>query len=306
MAFEYTKAHPMLGTYQTSNRPVAARFNRRAPRRIGQRGVTLIELMVGITIGLMVIAVSMGALMVSRGVSGSVSDASNIQQQAAYVMRSIGQQLRQAGSLYVNTTPVTGAVATDPLTAVAFETDANSPTGISFEQAKTILGDTTTGAPTVTYRRYKDPVFAAATPQSSARNCLGGPSDDGPSVDEAITSTFQLSGIQLECGGNGAAAQAIIQNAAEFQITYLEQVLTPTGSAIKPVKAATVTNWRAVQGVEVCLVLYGTEAIDMPSPSNYKDCSNTDVDMTALAGPRRNRMHMVFRNVFQLRSQGLI
>ena len=45
-----------------------------------QRGVTLIELMVGIAIGLLTIAVAMGALMVSRGVSGTVSDASEIQQ----------------------------------------------------------------------------------------------------------------------------------------------------------------------------------------------------------------------------------
>ncbi|MFO1265272.1 MAG: prepilin-type N-terminal cleavage/methylation domain-containing protein, partial [Rhodoferax sp.] len=40
------------------------------PTPTSQRGVTLIELMVGIAIGLLVIAVAMGALMVSRGVSG--------------------------------------------------------------------------------------------------------------------------------------------------------------------------------------------------------------------------------------------
>ena len=58
-----------------------------------QRGVTLIELMVGITIGLLTVAVAMGALMVSRGISGTVNDASNIQQQAAYAMRVIGLQV---------------------------------------------------------------------------------------------------------------------------------------------------------------------------------------------------------------------
>ena len=67
-----------------------------------QSGVTLIELMVGIAIGLMVVAVAMGALMVSRSVSGTVSDASDIQQQAAYAMRVIGAQVRQAGSLRIN------------------------------------------------------------------------------------------------------------------------------------------------------------------------------------------------------------
>ena len=51
------------------------------PRK--QQGLTLVELMVGIAIGLLVIAVAMGSLMVSRGISGTVSDASAIQQQAA-------------------------------------------------------------------------------------------------------------------------------------------------------------------------------------------------------------------------------
>ena len=64
-----------------------------------QRGVTLIELMVGVAIGLLVVAVAMSALMVSRGVSGTVSDESGLQQQAAYAMRLMAKQMRQAGSL---------------------------------------------------------------------------------------------------------------------------------------------------------------------------------------------------------------
>ncbi len=64
-----------------------------------QRGATLIELLVGITIGLLTIAVATGALMVSRGISGTVTDASQLQQQASYAFRVFGQQLRQAGSM---------------------------------------------------------------------------------------------------------------------------------------------------------------------------------------------------------------
>jgi type IV pilus assembly protein PilW len=44
----------------------------------------------------------------------------------------------------------------------------------------------------------------------------------------------------------------------------------------------------------------------MPAGSSYLDCDGaTSVNMTTLTGARANRMHMVFRNVFQLRSQGL-
>ena len=67
--------------------------------------------MIGLTIGLIVIGVAMGALLISRGVSGTVSDASGIQQQASYAMRVIGTQLRQAGSLRLNLSPNTSASA---------------------------------------------------------------------------------------------------------------------------------------------------------------------------------------------------
>ena len=85
---------------------VQKRLNSQAAH--GQRGLSLLELMVGIAIGLLVVAVAMSALMVSRGVSGTVSDASTIQQQAAYAMRSIGMQLRQSGSLFLNFSPNPG------------------------------------------------------------------------------------------------------------------------------------------------------------------------------------------------------
>ena len=70
-----------------------------------QQGVTLLEMLVGLIIGLLVVAVAMGALMVSRSVTGTVSDASGIQQQGSHILRVVGSQLRQAGSLYLNPNP---------------------------------------------------------------------------------------------------------------------------------------------------------------------------------------------------------
>lgn len=89
---------------------------------VSQKGVTLVELMVGIAIGLLVISVAVGALMVSRNISGTVSDATGIQQQAAYAMRVIGQQVRQAGSLRLNLDPLNSG--DDYLIPVALETIA--------------------------------------------------------------------------------------------------------------------------------------------------------------------------------------
>lgn len=288
-------------------RPHGPSAKRSSPRRHSQQGVTLIELMIGIAIGLLVVAVAMAALMVSRGVSGTVSDASGIQQQAGHAMRVMGMQLRQAGSLYLNlnTTHATGEnIDTAP---VGFETKVAGADMEEFDPANHTISGTDT-ALTVAYRRYTEPVFGSAVEESLARNCVGGA---GAATHQRLESAFELDGTVLRCLGNGnTPAQPIVQNVANFQVRYLLQDTTSTlGSpTLRYVTAADADdNWHRVQAVEVCLVLYGDEPIDMPAGSSYTDCDGTTtVDMTTLTGARAKRMHLPFRNVFQLRSQGLV
>ncbi|EER61839.1 conserved hypothetical protein [Acidovorax delafieldii 2AN] len=281
-----------------------------------QRGVTLIELMVGLFIGLLVVAVAMGALMVSRGVSGTVSDASGIQQQGAYILRVIGQQLRQTGSLYLNPDPA-GVASTDVLSPVAFEIKANALSGgNSFDQQDTFVG--TGDSVTIGFRRYQDNVFFADNATSTsigtdflARNCVGAPGDG--STDQRVESIFTFSGDVLRCQGNDVVnPQPVAQNVAQFQVTYMVQTTDATGTQVQYKKGSAMPTasvdpeWRRVQGAQVCLVLYGSEPIDMPAGSSYSDCDGTSVDMTTLTGMRKNRMHLLFRSTFQLRSQGLL
>ena len=278
--------------------------------------------MIGLTIGLIVIGVAMGALLISRGVSGTVSDASGIQQQASYAMRVIGTQLRQAGSLRLNLSPNTSASAAAAaasgvggdayLTEVAFETLAPATGGTAFDPASDTITGTNTSL-TTGYRRYKEPVYSASAEESLVRNCLGGPAEANKDQKVESVFTFNASTNELRCSGNGMAAQPILQNVANFQVRYLLQnntTMTSTGSLMRNVAAADVSNWSQVQAVEVCLVLYGNEPIDMAgldaSATTYTDCDGTtSVNMATLTGGRARRMHLLFRNVFQLRSQGL-
>lgn len=261
--------------------------------------------MVGITIGLLVVAVATAALMVSRSVTGTVSDASQIQQQGAYAMRVIGNQVRQAGSLYLNPDPGGTGTSTSATSPVAFETDTSGNSkGNDFSQSKT-LAASGNAAMSTAYRRYTEPLFISASEESLARNCIGLPGKT--SKDRSVESLFELQNNNLVCSGNGQTRQPIIQNVAELQFDYLEQVNNASGTTILRRKAAAVASWRSVQGVEVCMVLYGTEPIDMPADSSYTACDGTTkIKMADLAGERKNRMHLVLRNTFQLRSQGLL
>ena len=256
-----------------------------------QAGLTLIELMIGLAVGLLVVAVATVSLLGSRSVTGAVSDISGIQQQAAYVMRTFGTQLRQAGSLYLDL-GLDADGEGEITSATAFQLRGNN------EQA--INEDEGTGAVTIRFTGYEEPTFANAGPIS--RNCLGAPGSIPAGTTASIESIFTLNGTDLRCND-----QPIAQNVATFQVRYLLQSNDAANPTMQYTNAAGVgRNWNRVQGVEVCLVLFGTERIDLPEGASYTGCDGNDVDITALTGDRTNRMHYVFRNVFQLRSQGLI
>ncbi|WP_027016849.1 PilW family protein [Comamonas composti] len=275
-----------------------------------QTGVTLLELMVGIAIGLLIVAVAMGALIGSRSVSGTVSDVSGIQQQAAYAMRVIGQQLRQTGSLRLNLNPSGAPADSSSLIPVGFE--ALIPLDGASKATVIPLVHTTNGF-TTNYSRYKESAFSNTSGTSFARNCLGGPKDS--ESDTLLESIFQFSNGQLKCGGNGESPQPMVSNVADFQVSYLQQDNTTRGETrIKYIRTAaeksalqsTTDGMLKVQAVEVCLLLYGDELMDLPADGTYTDCSGASQKYASLTGTRARRMHLAFRSVFQLRSQGLI
>ena len=254
-----------------------------------QVGLTLIELMIGLAVGLLVVAVATVSLLGSRSVTGAVSDISGIQQQAAYVMRTFGTQLRQAGSLYLDL-GLDADGKGEITSATAFQLRGSTDTAIAENN----------GSVTIRFTGYEEPTFANAGPIS--RNCLGAPGSIPAGTTASIESIFTLNGTDLRCND-----QPIAQNVAAFQVRYLLQGTDQDDPTMLYTNSAGVADWNRVQGVEVCLVLFGTERIDLPEGASYTGCDgSTAVNITTLAAPRTNRMHYVFRNVFQLRSQGLI
>lgn len=269
--------------------------------RSAQAGVTLIELLVGLAIGLMTIAVALGALLVSRGVSGTVSDASQLQQQGAYALRVIGMQLRQAGAVRLNLAFAKGAgtasapLVIDPADPVAFE-------GV-FDRGTNALKTDTSSPLQVGYQNYTEKVsFDSNAEQSLLADCQG--KKPSATVIQSNFSLVKASGAatgDLQCAGSDGTAQTLISNVADFQVRYVLQTLDATGARMNRVAAAGVgANWPSVVAVEVCLELVGEENIDTAG-ATYRRCDwVSGQDETAMG----NRMRMVFRNTFQLRTQG--
>lgn len=264
--------------------------------RTSQSGVTLLELLVGLAIGLMTIAVALGALLISRGVSGTVSDASQLQQQGAYALRVAGRQLRQAGAIRLNMAfGAAAGAAEDPAQPVAFETTFNRST-------RTLQNDTTY-ALRVGYQNYTETVSTATTAQALLSDCLGRSSTTAA----VVQSDFRLQRAtgaatgDLLCRGTDGSEEVLIGNVADFRVTYLVQTLPADGVGattmrrIAPAAMAT-ADWASVVAVDICLELAGDENIDTAG-ATYRNCAQSDVSLG-------NRMHVVLRNTFQLRSQG--
>lgn len=274
-------------------------------------GFTLIELMVGIAIGLLVVAVAMGALMASRSITSTVSDTGQLQQQASFAFRVFGQQIRQAGSIRLNL--AANKAAGDPINAedvvafspenVLYSADPNVVPSTPIVQGKDNPG-TGEFKLSVAYQNYTEPNFPSGANVSTFRDCLG--NQPSPTM---IQSQFVLDNNQLFCAGSDGVRQPLIRNVADFQVRYLTQTDALTGiPKINRLDAATASaNWNQVFGVEICLVIFGDDTISLPSGTSYLDCDGTTVhDMTTLADVnRKNHVHKIFRHVYQIRSRGV-
>ena len=267
------------------------------PIRTSQRGATLLELLVGITIGLLTVAVAVGALVVSRGISGTVSEASQLQQQASFAFRVIGQQLRQAGSRQLD--PVT-----PPDVHAKFYAPNDVPvvfSGITPLGGKDAPG-TTEFALEVNYQNVKElTVLEPVDGEYQIRNCLQKKAEDAAlNPEPMITSKFKhnTTAGTLVCAGGTADPQPIIQGVKDFTVQYLTQATDGTPSAAPTYQYVSATtagsNWLKVYAVQVCLELEGTEKIDTAG-AKYTKCDGTEVD-------RGNKLRMVFRNTYHIRN----
>ena len=67
-------------------------------QRAQQRGMTLVELMVGITVGLLVTLAAIGTVYMTKVSSVTLVDSARLEQETNMVMNVIAEQIKQAGA----------------------------------------------------------------------------------------------------------------------------------------------------------------------------------------------------------------
>lgn len=246
----------------------------------------LLELMVGIGLGLLVVATGLGAILLARTLTSTVDDASTLQQQASYAFRVIGQQIRQSGSRTLKS-------AVSPTEYGEFD-DAAALVGYMPVQGKSTPG-AKEYALEVLYQNSEEKSYPLVDGKAQLlpplRNCLG--ENVSPGTSAVISSKLKLVGDTLVCAGSGTP-ETIIPGVADFQVRYLRGSGAATATSSFTYAAAegltTKQDWLKIYAVEVCIELVGTQRIDTAG-ATYIRCDKTQA-------ARGDRLRMVQRNTY--------
>jgi type IV pilus assembly protein PilW len=248
-----------------------------------QLGASLMELMVGITIGLLVVLAAIGSLVYTRVSSTTMVDATRLQQKADAAFRIMNFQTLQAGAI--------------ELTQSGLDNAAKFSTAYTgFNPTTTTLATSVVSVHGAADGVNKDILRISYQDNGTVRDCLGqatAVATRNVRVDNEFT--YVAASNELRCKGAaaGATAQPIVDGVEDFQVRY--GVVTSTGFQF--LTAANVTDWTNIQAVSVCLQLRG-DAQGNPQPGMAPIASC----ITGTTVPNDGRLRRVFNRTFSLRN----
>jgi type IV pilus assembly protein PilW len=265
-----------------------------------QRGASLIELMIGITIGLLVVLAAVGTLVFTSVSSGASSDNVRLQQKAEIFFRMFRFHVEQTGAI---------ALDTSTTNEVYFST---AYVGLAQTSSQPLLGTelTTPGEVSIHGRTdvgtTPDVLRVSYQHQGQERDCLG----NLPPIAERnirVSNVYSVNAnLELVCAGNNpfTGAQALIDGVEDFQVTYgiktypFATPLTPGTYTYQFLRADQITdaNWPLVSAVAICLQLR-SDNTNHPQIAGVTQigCGGTQV-------PADGRLHRVFSRTYSLRN----
>jgi type IV pilus assembly protein PilW len=263
-----------------------------------QRGLSLVELMISMAIGLALAIVITRVYLASRQIYRSTDDVAQLQEQGRLALEMIGSNIRMAGWL--------------PLVQYGVEVrnDANAQFAMYSGNQPMIEGCTggfdasyhcvaTPGTPSdgMTVRYIGDPYNAQT---GAGADCLGqNPYDAAGNPDRLVQNRFFVTSTtsvvdgvqrtvgQLSCEGNGNPhhPQPLFQGIEEFQVRYgIDSNADQAAEVYKSANDLSAAEWNAVVGARVCLLMRTYSRSVGTAEQTYIDCSGAS--HTSAAGDR--------------------
>lgn len=237
-----------------------------------QSGVSLVELMIAVTIGLILITVIANVYLAGRQSFRDQDESARLQETGRFVLDTISRVVLEAGRADVAPDNTVLTFAAIPGAGLAID-------GVDGAGA---------AADSLTIR------FASATP--GELDCLGAGTDGTAAAPVVVTQILAFDGVdnELGCSVNGGAAQPLASNVEDFQVTF--GVDTTGDGAVDQYVAPSAANAPATLAVRMCMLV--TTADNMaPAAQSFVNC-NGDV---VVATDRRIRR--AFSKVVSLRNR---
>ncbi|WP_313301165.1 hypothetical protein [Diaphorobacter sp.] len=278
------------------------------------RGISLIETLVALGIGLLIVAVALQTVQTAQSLALSVEESTRMEQDASTAMRIIGRQIRQAGSAPLNLHSGLPHPADLPaLEPVVFEAvlqadgaPASSSTASHSALASPTVARSSGAALQAQYDNYAETVVGGGNApafQSLMRDCLGQNTYQRAPAPR-IVSTFFLRDGSLMCTGVSGTPQPLIGHVAAFSFkVMLDASAIPTANTAafrsvfaEDMRADPHADWARARSVTVCLELHSPSLAAPDTGAVYLNCAD---QWRPLRGP----LPLVVRRTFHLRAQ---
>lgn len=249
----------------------------KALRPAAQRGLTLVELMIALTIGLVLLLVIGSVYLSSRQAFRVQEDNARIQEGGRFALEIIGRSLKQAGYADI---PFTGLKVAFTGTAINGTNGAAGVADTLTTQYDGAIGD---------------------------RDCEGNAVIAANSI---IQNNFNLdaANAELQCAGAIAVAPLtpaapgaaptgtpLLDNVEDLQILY---GIDTDGDQSANQYVATPANWSQVVTARVCVLIRSEKIGIVAAGSSYLDCNGA-----AVAVPADRRLRRAFTATFNLRNR---
>jgi len=262
-----------------------------SPKR--QDGLTLVEIMVSLTLGLIVLLAVGSVYIGSRQTYRVQEDNARVQEAGKYALEVIGRSIRQAGTDSEMTfNPV--AVTLDCVAPTCVAVDNNGAAGAT---------DT-----------IRNQFYAGREEQNGAvwgaRNCIGGFVATGALPANIVTNIFDVAadaastatGTGLRCSDAAGNSQTLVSNIEDLQVLY---GIDTTGDQAADQYVATPGNWAQVVTARVCVLIQSANNV-VTTPQTYLNCAGalgTTPGSTTTAGAGDLRLHRSFVATYNLRNR---
>ncbi|MEE4380295.1 MAG: PilW family protein [Candidatus Competibacteraceae bacterium] len=250
-----------------------------------QRGLTLVEIMVALTLGLLLIAGLLQLFVGSRQTYRAQENLSRLQENGRYALEYVNRTLRLAGYRSRETIEE-GEIFEDK-----FEVSTNT------DQRPIWGADDSTNPdpdPDTVHINFEG---EQNTLQGDVIDCLGRVAP----IDLASRNTLSLAGTDLQCTSiiNAVTStQTIVEGVEDFQVLYGEDT-NGNEVANRYVPEGDVGNMNNVVSVRVCLLLRTEDDNLAVEPSTYVDCQGTNPLPTATD----RRFRRAFTTTISLRNR---